>query len=115
MFNINRVTLLGTVVRDADRKATSTGIAFTEFRLATETGIKTVQGRKESIVEFHHIVCFDDLSEFAAKLKKGKPLYVEGRIHTKRFRNNDGDDRSVLEVIADKLVILSKKSESDAT
>lgn len=103
MFNVNRVTLLGIVTRDAGRQTTSTG-TFTEFGLATET-TRIVKGVREAEAEFHRVVCFEPLAEFAAKLKKGTPLYIEGRIHT---NHSTGKDAQFFEVIAEKLVILSK-------
>ena len=113
MFNVNRTTLLGTVTRDAEQGTRESGIAYTVIGLATRCNSPVQKPRTEAEIEFHRVLCFGTLAKFAAKLKKGTPLYVEGRNHTVR-RVAKGKDVQVIEVIADKLVALSKKNTTDA-
>ncbi len=110
MFNVNRVTLLGNVTREPEARSTKTGLAVTNIGFATNFRSKDEKGKVVSEPEYHHLVCFGTLAEFSAKTaNKGVPLYVEGRLHTSRFKNKKGEDASRTEVIVDKLVLLSTK------
>jgi|CXWL01.1.fsa_nt_gi single-strand DNA-binding protein len=110
MFNVNRVTLLGNVTRDPEARSTKTGLPVTNIGFATSSRSKDEKGNVVSEPEYHHLVCFGQMGEFTAKsAKKGSPLYVEGRLHTSRFKNKKGEDSSRTEVIVDKLVLLSAK------
>lgn len=110
MFNVNRITLLGNVTRDPDVRATKTGTSVTSVGLATNRQIKDEAGKAIQEAEFHNLVCFGALADFSGKaLKKGAPLYVEGRIHTSKYQNKEGHDMSKTEVIVEKLVLLSSK------
>ena len=110
MFNVNRVTLLGHVTRDADARSTKTGLAVTNIGLATNYRSKDAEGKVVEEPEFHSLVCFGQLAEFSAKTAlKGTPLYIEGRLHTGRFKDKKGVETSKTEVIVDKFVLLSSK------
>ena len=113
MFNVNRTTLLGTVTRDAEQGTQMNGDTYTILGVATVCNFRIQNGRTVSEVEYHRVVCFDALAKFAAKLKKGTPLYVEGHNHTLRVHARRKDTQ-VFEVIADKLVVLSKKSTTNS-
>lgn len=114
MFNVNRITLLGNVTHTPETHSAKT--ALTTMSLATNWRTKDADGKYVSEVEYHRLVCFGGLAEFSAKtVKKGTPLYIEGRIHTSRYQNKDGKDMSRTEVIVEKLVLLSsKKGETQA-
>ncbi len=113
MFSVNRVTLLGHVTRDPEAKATKTGTAITNLGFATNHRYKDSKGEWVEEPDYHNLVCFGPLAEFSAKtVIKGAPLYVEGRIHTSRYKNREGKDSSRTEIIIDKLVLLSKKGEA---
>ncbi len=110
MFNVNRITLLGNVTRDPDVRAAKSGLSITSFGLATNRTVKDDQGKSAQEAEFHSLVCFGGLADFSGKaIKKGSPLYAEGRIHTSKFQTKDGKDASKTEVIVEKLVLLSSK------
>lgn len=110
MFNVNRVTLLGNVTRDPDTLATKAGKSFSIVGLATNRSWKDAEGNRQNEPEFHKLACWGALSQFAAdRIKKGSPLYVEGRLHTSRWENKDGEEQSRTEIIVDRLVILSSR------
>ncbi|MDD5751435.1 MAG: single-stranded DNA-binding protein [Candidatus Peribacteraceae bacterium] len=114
---MNRVTLLGNVTHDPDVRATKAGRTVLNVGLATNRAWRDTEGALQREPEFHRLVCFGPLAEFADKrVKKGAPLYVEGRIHTSRFEDKKGAQQSRTEVVVDRLVLLSsrKKGNIDA-
>lgn len=118
MFNVNRVTLLGSATRDPETHASKAGKTVAVFGLATIRRWKDLQGELQSEPEFHRIVCTGALAEFSSQhVRKGMPLYVEGRLHTSHRQTRNGKDASQTEILADQLVLLSahKAGEVDAT
>jgi len=115
MFQVNRVTLLGNITRDAETHPTKAGHRLTVLCLATNRTWTDEAGNRRSEPDFHRLVCFGKLAEFAAdRVKKGSPLYVEGRLHTGRWENKDGQERTATDIIVDRLVLLSRHAEEDA-
>lgn len=114
MFNINRVTLLGNVTQDPELRATKTGKNVANIAFATTSRKKTGEGEYANEPEYHRLVCFGSVADVAAKnIQKGAPLYVEGRLHTSRYKTKDGADASKTEVIVDQLVLLAGKGKKD--
>lgn len=115
MFNVNRVTLLGNVTHSPEPKATKTGLSVTNIAFATNRNKKDEKGKIVTEPEYHRLVCFGKLADFTARsIAKGNPLYVEGRLHTSRYKNKEGKDTSRTEIVVDQLVLLSKKAEAAA-
>lgn len=113
MFNVNRVTLLGNVTHDPEPHTAKTGTAVTSIGFATNYRMKDEKGNLVNEPEFHRLVCFGQLAEFAGKsVNKGAPLYVEGRIHTSKYTNKKGEEASKTEIVLDRLVLLSSKKGS---
>ncbi|MDD4628734.1 MAG: single-stranded DNA-binding protein [Candidatus Peribacteraceae bacterium] len=114
MFNVNRVTLLGNVTRDPDAMATKAGRPLSILGLATNRSWKDASGERKSEPEFHKLVCWGPLASFTAdRVKKGSPVYVEGRLHTGHWENKEGEEQSRTEIIVDRLVLLSGKKTGD--
>jgi len=114
MFNVNRVTLLGNAVRDAEAHQTKSGRPVTTLDLGTSRSWTDADGNRQSASEYHRLVCWGGLAGFAAeRLRKGNPLYVEGRLHTSRWETPDGKDASRTEVVVDRLVLLGGKKTTD--
>ncbi|MDD5623990.1 MAG: single-stranded DNA-binding protein [Candidatus Peribacteraceae bacterium] len=109
MFNVNRVTLLGHATRDAEVRATKAGHPVAHVGLATNRSWKDAAGKLQEEVEFHNLVCFNPLADFAGKtVSKGAPLYVEGHLHTSKWEK-DGKKASRTEIYVDRLVLLSAR------
>lgn len=109
MFHVNRVTLLGTATRDAETRTSKAGRRFTVIGLATVRNWTDEAGTRHAEPECHRLVCFEKLAEFTAdRVKKGTPLYVEGRLHTNRWETKTGEARTGTEIIVDRLVLLSR-------
>lgn len=110
MFNINRVTLLGNVTHDPDARATKTGQTVANIGFATNRRVKNDKGEYESEPEYHKLVCFGSLADFCTtSVAKGAPLYVEGRLHTSKYKNKEGKQASRTDIVVDQLVLLSPK------
>jgi single-strand DNA-binding protein len=106
MRGINKVILIGNATRDAELRHTQNGKPVSSIRLATN---RTVKGEEET--QFHSIVCWDRLAETTAEyVKKGDPLYVEGRLQYRSFQDEEGKERGVAEIVADDVQFLSRRS-----
>ena len=100
---INKVTLYGNLTRDPELKSLPNGNKVVSFGLATNRSYKDQGGEKKDITEFHNIVAFGKLAEiFSEWLKKGKPVYLEGRIQTRSWEDaNGGGKKYRTEVVAE--------------
>ncbi|OAB48492.1 single-stranded DNA-binding protein [Paenibacillus antarcticus] len=110
---LNRVILIGRLVRDPDLKYTPSGVAVTQFTLAVDRPFTKAGEEKEA--DFIPIVTWRQLAETCANyLKKGRLTAVEGRIQVRNYENNEGKRVYVTEVIADNVRFLesSKKDNS---
>src|SRR5215211_2224197 len=96
MRSVNKVLLIGNATRDAELRYTGTGKAVSNIRLATNRKV----GENEE-TQFHTIVCWEGLAETTSKyVKKGDPLYVEGRLQYRSFQDEEGKERGVAEIVA---------------
>src|SRR5215211_2065244 len=96
MRGVNKVILVGNATRDAELRHTQSGKAVSSIRLATN---RTINGQEET--QFHSVVCWEGLAETTSKyVKKGDPLYVEGRLQYRSFQDEEGKERGVAEVVA---------------
>src|SRR4029450_4428174 len=106
MRGVDKVILIGNATRDAELRHTQNGKPVSSIRLATNRQIK---GEEET--QFHSIVCWDRLAETTAEyVKKGDPLYVEGRLQYRAFQDEEGKERGVAEIVADDVQFLSRRS-----
>lgn len=105
MRGVNKVILVGNATRDAELRHTDSGKAVSGIRLATN---RVVNGNEET--QFHTIVCWDRLAETTAEyVKKGDPLYVEGRLQYRSFQDEEGKERGVAEVVASDVQFLGRR------
>ncbi|TSC92834.1 MAG: single-strand DNA-binding protein [Candidatus Berkelbacteria bacterium Athens1014_28] len=114
MFSLNRATILGNTTRDPEMRYTPNGHAVASFSVATNrrwTNRET--GEMQEQVEFHDIVLWGKMAENASQyLKKGQPVYVEGRLQTRNWEGQDGVKRYRTEIVADNFILLGRKSDS---
>jgi single-strand DNA-binding protein len=104
MIGINRVTLLGRVAADPEPRQTKNGKSMVKLVVA-------IPGQRdhESTVEYFHVVAWDGTAEACAKfVKKGMPIYVEGRLNKRSWGAPDGGKRSEISVIASRVVFLGQ-------
>jgi len=112
-MSVNKVILVGHVGKDPDMKYFDNDVAKANFSLATsERGYTTSGGTQvPERTEWHNIVCWRGLAQIAEKfVKKGTLLYVEGKIRSRSYDDQNGVKRYITEVVADNIELLSRKS-----
>ena len=112
MASVNKVIILGNVGQDPEPRYQPSGSAIVNLRVATSRNWKDKQtGEKREQTEWHTIVFFDRLAEIAAEyLRKGSPVYVEGRLQTRKWQDKEGKDRYTTEIIVNEMQMLGGKS-----
>lgn len=114
MASVNKVILVGYVGQNPEIRYTSSGEAVVNLSLATSEQWSDRQtGEKREATEWHRIGIFGKPAEIAAKyISKGSPLYVEGKIRSKKYTDKNGIERVAFEIISDQFKMLGKASES---
>jgi single-strand DNA-binding protein len=112
MLGVNKVILVGNLGADPEVRYSSTGTAVTNFRLATSENWTNKEGGKESRTDWHRVVAFGKLGEICAEyMRKGKQVYVEGKIRTRSWDDKEGNKRWITEVVASNVVLLGQAAE----
>ncbi len=111
---VNKVILVGNLGRDPEVRYAPSGKAFAHLNLATSESYKDRDGNKQTKVEWHRVALFDKTAEIAGKyLRKGGKVYIEGRLQTRKWTDNNGVDRYTTEVLADRMEMLGGNSSSE--
>ena len=110
---INKVILVGNLGADPESRSTTSGSTVTNIRLATGESWRDRQtGEQQERTEWHRVVFFGRLAEIAAEyLRKGRQVYVEGRLQTRKWQTQDGQDRWSTEIIANDMQMLGGRSQ----
>jgi len=112
--SLNRVQLIGNLTRDPELRYTPSGTAVCSFGLATNRSWTTDTGEKHEETEFHRIVSWNKLAELCSQfLVKGRKVYVEGRLSTRSWTAQDGQQRSATEVVIDDMILLDRAKSED--
>ncbi len=110
MASINKVILIGNLGADPETRYLPSGDAVTNIRIATTDTWKDKSGEKQEHTEWHRIAFFGKLAEIAGEyLKKGSPVYIEGRIRTRKWQDKEGQDRYSTEIVADRMQLLGSR------
>ena len=111
MASINKVILIGNLGRDPEVRYTPSGTAVCNVTLATSRNWKDkTSGDKVEETEWHRVVFYDRLAEIAGEyLKKGRSIYVEGRLKTRKWTDKDGVEKYTTEVIANEMKMLGAR------
>ncbi|KRB70482.1 single-stranded DNA-binding protein [Noviherbaspirillum sp. Root189] len=115
MATLNKVTLIGYLGRDPERRVTAHGDAVTQMTVATNESWKDKSsGERKQTTEWHRVVLYRKLAEIAGEyLKKGSLVYVEGRLQTRKWIGKDDVERTAVEIIADDLRMLGARPHDD--
>jgi len=113
MAGVNKVILIGNLGRDPEIKYTQSNVPVANISVATTDSWKDKNsGEWQEKTEWHRVVLWRHLAERAERyLKKGKQVYVEGKLETRKWTGQDGNDRYSTEVIASQLMILGRRDE----
>lgn len=102
--------LIGNLTRDPEMRYTPQGTAVCTFGVATNRSWTAESGEKKEEADFHNIVAWNKLAEICAQLlKKGRKVYVEGRLSTRSWQGQDGTQKQRTEVVINDMVVLDKK------
>ena len=112
--SVNKVILVGNLGKDPEVRHLENGASVANFSIATSENYKDRKtGEKVSQTEWHNIVVWRGLAEIAEKyLKKGDKIYIEGKLKTRNWMDQEGKNRYTTEVIADNMTMLGKLSEN---
>ena len=107
MASVNKVILIGNLGRDPETRYTTGGDAVTTLNIATSEQWKDKSGEKQERTEWHRVVLFARLAEIAGEyLKKGRSVYIEGRLQTRKYTDKDGVEKYSTEIVADRMQLL---------
>ena len=111
MASVNKVILIGNLGADPETRYLPSGDAVTNIRIATTDTWKDKSGEKQEHTEWHRVAFFGKTAEIAGEyLKKGSPVYIEGRIRTRKWQDKEGQERFSTEIVADRMQLLGGRS-----
>ncbi|MCO5121739.1 MAG: single-stranded DNA-binding protein [Burkholderiaceae bacterium] len=108
MASVNKVILVGNLGRDPEVRYSPNGAAICNITLATSRNWKDREsGERREETEWHRVVLYNRLAEIAGEyLKKGRSVYIEGRLQTRKWQDKEGQDRWTTEIVADQMQML---------
>lgn len=113
MASVNKVILLGNLGRDPETRYTTGGDAVTNLNIATSEQWKDKSGEKQERTEWHRVVLFGRQAEVAGEyLKKGRSVYIEGRLQTRKYTDKDGVEKYSTEIVADRMQLIGGSRDS---
>jgi len=111
MASLNKVMLIGNLGRDPEIRYMPSGDAIATLNLATTDTWKDKGGEKQERTEWHRVVMFGKQAEIAGEyLKKGSPIYIEGRLQTRKWTDKSNVERYTTEIVADRMQMLGGRS-----
>ncbi len=112
---VNKVTLIGNLGADPEVRTTGGGTEVANLRIATTHRRKDESGQWVDQTEWHSVVCFGKTAENAGRfLSKGRQVFIEGRLQTRKWQDKEGQDKWSTEVVANEVRFLGAKPEANA-
>jgi single-strand DNA-binding protein len=110
--SLNKVMIIGNLTRDPQMRYTPTGTAVATFGIATNRSwVPSDGGDRQEETEFHNIVAWSKLAEICNQLlKRGDKVYVDGRIRTRDWKTQEGQERRTTEIVIDNMMLLSSRN-----
>ena len=109
---LNKAMLIGNLGADPELRYTQSGVAVASLRIATSRRWKDKEGQQQEQTEWHNIVAWDRLGEICNEyLHKGSKIYVEGRLQTRKWQDQSGNDRYTTEIVASDVQFLTPRGE----
>lgn len=114
MASVNKMILLGNLGRDPEVRYTPNGSAVCNITIATSRSWKNKEsGERQEETEWHRVVLYDRQAEIAGEyLKKGRPVYIEGRLKTRKWTDKDGVEKYTTEIICEQMQLLGSREDS---
>ena len=110
MASVNKVILIGNLGRDPETRYTTGGDAIANLNIATSEQWKDKNGEKQEKTEWHRVVLFGRQAEIAGEyLKKGRSVYIEGRLQTRKYTDKDGVEKYSTEIVGDRMQLLGSR------
>ena len=111
MASVNKVIIVGNLGKDPEVRYTANGAALCSVTIATSRQWKDkASGERQEETEWHRVTFFDRLAEIAGEyLKKGRPVYVEGRLKTRKYTDKDGAEKYATDIVATELQLLGSR------
>jgi single-strand DNA-binding protein len=111
MASVNKCIFIGNLGRDPEIRYMPSGDAMANFSIACTDTFKGKTGERQERTEWVRIVMFGKQAEIAGEyLKKGSPVYIEGRLQTRKWQNKEGQDQYTTEIVADRMQMLGGRS-----
>lgn len=112
-MSVNKVILVGNVGKDPEVRHLDSGVAVANFPLATSESYNAKNGERVTTTEWHNIVLWRGLADVAEKyVKKGRQLYIEGKIRTRSWDDKEGNKRYTTEIYGDQMTMLGTKADN---
>ena len=109
-MSINKVILIGNLGADPEVRYASSGVAVCNFTMATTRTYKDKQGERKDETEWHRVVAFGRTAEVCGEyLKKGRQVYIEGRLQTREWQDKDGNRRWTTEIVTETMQMLGNR------
>ena len=113
--SVNKVILIGNIGNTPECRYTTSGAPVTSFSLATNETWLDSDNKKVNNTEWHNIITWNKLAEFANEyLFKGQSIYLEGKIHTSFWSDQEGNKKSKIEIICSNIIPLEWKSNNES-
>ena len=111
---INKAMIIGNLGANPDVRQTQNGAAVVSFNVATTERWKGKDGQQQEQTEWHRIVAFGRLAEICGQyLQKGSKVYIEGKLQTRKWQDQNGNDRYTTEIVAREMQMLDSKTSSN--
>ena len=110
---LNKVMIIGNLGRDPEMRYTPSGRPVTTFSVATSRSWNTSEGEKHVETEWFNVVAWSNLAEICKQyLTKGQQVYIEGRLQTRHWEDQDGNKHTSIEIVANEMIILGERRET---
>ncbi len=114
-FSLNKIMLIGNIGKDAETRFTTNNVSITTFTLATTHSFKGKDGNWVNETTWHNIKSFSLSDYFKENLKKGRKIYVEGRLTKREYTDKEGIKRYMTEVLSERIIPLEAPSAEPGT
>ena len=110
---LNKVMIIGRLGRDPEMRYTPSGRPVTTFSVATSRTWISAEGGRRTETEWFNVVAWSNLAEICKQhLSKGRLVYVEGRLQTRQWEDNEGNKHSSTEIVANEMIMLDERRDS---